>query len=238
MLLIGAVLLTGCSTPVNPPISVPTTLAPTTAATTIPSPTLEPTETITATATEVPSPTQVPERYSMADMQRIPKSEAAIATSCVEVASPIDNPDQYSTDMDAYLKVFHEQIIPNWQGAVIKGDKNWLGITGQQIYFANGAMIEPAACARFKYQGKDVVMMSFVAEDDNGKFAINIIIDPLAIARSSISAYGSPDEILPQFPVKLMDHLGNGKKVQFFTACDVYTGTGAKNLTTQFAKDY
>jgi hypothetical protein len=183
-------------------------LGPTITPTNTVTPTLTHTPTRTATATASPSPTPTPDRrFTVEAMTRIPKSEAEIA-SCVEIASPIDNPDQYSKDMDGYLKTLHEQIFPGYTGAVIGGDFQIAGNSEKMSFIIQngGVDISPVTCARFKYNNQgnmiDVVLLTLVGQDKTGMFAINLILNPLTIPLKSLGVghYGTQEEILPVLP--------------------------------------
>ncbi len=220
--------LTSCSgyLPINPTVTR-TPIPPTVTATS----TITPTATIMPTLT--PEPTATPDRYAsytVENLTKIPKSEAEIATSCVEVASPIDDWNQYSKDMDKVLAVFPE-IMKDYNGSYIVSDVKEFGVNLESIMFLEGSVLVPVMCVKFDYKGASVVQLTLAAKDKNGPVPLNMILNPEHTYENDFMIE-SVDRVLRLFP-----HTVSGKLSGVDGLFTPWSGSN-QALNTGFIYDY
>ena len=192
-----------------------------------------PIETATMMPTLTPEPTATEvNMFTKENLTRIPKSEAEIATSCVEVASPIDNPEQYSANMDKYLAAF-DKLMETYVGDVIDSDHIQVG--GGWAGFTQGTKLNPVMCAKFLYNGTYVDMLTFVGVDKNGKFPLNVIIKPDSSSYEVPTFLAAPNSVLPLLPGKIdMDKLSGF----FMTTADLGPDAFFSGTSTPFEQAY
>lgn len=167
-----------------------------------------PTTQATATSIDTPVPTATPEKFSLEAISFVPKNESEIGKS-VKVRSPIDDPAGYKEDMTAYMAKVH-QILDTY-------DKEFLIIPGGTIGVGDGEVmlhnieLNPMASVYFDWGDLKVPILTLPAQDDNGKFGLNIVLDPtqVHVNKSGRTCNPSPDwkidPMLRSFPSKLIE---------------------------------
>jgi hypothetical protein len=128
----------------------------------------------TGTATARPTATATPEKFSIEAISFVPRSESEINKS-VEIRSPIDDPAGYKEDMEAYLVKVH-QILEGYTGDFLTVNGG-MGVGSGKILLFDQE-INPIASVFFRWEGRSVPILTLPAQDKNGRFGLNIIINP------------------------------------------------------------
>ena len=178
---------------------------------TTPSPTELPTEALVTATDEVTA-------FTAEKLAFVPHSVEEIGQS-VEVRSPIDDPEGYKEDIQKVLDVIHTQILPNYSGEFIRGDKQQVGVQTDRgvIVFQMGASLNPIASVYFNWTDSNgnaykVPRYFFPAEDSEGKFTISITFDPVRenppgyVSRDNPAPNWEMSALLTKFPMQLVDN--------------------------------
>lgn len=200
--LAGMMFLSGCSAA----IETRTTPVVETVPTTAPTP--------AQTATEAPTP-RAETIYTAEALSFIPHSVEEIDRT-PEVRSPIDDPEGYKEDIAKVLAVIHNDILPNYTGEFITGDKQQISVQTERgmVRFQNGLLLDPIAADHFKWidssgQTFEVPEYFFPAMDNQGKIVLSMVFSPTrvnppgAVDNDNPAPNWTMPELLKRFPMQL-----------------------------------
>jgi hypothetical protein len=106
----------------------------------------------------------------------VPHSAEEISQS-VEIASPIDDETGYKEDF-AKLKPALDQILASYSGKMITGGDISIDPERGGLMFREGTVLNPIASSHFEWEGYQVPILYFPAEDSQGKFVIGMMLSP------------------------------------------------------------
>lgn len=170
--------------------------------------------TSTSVPTEMPTATVEVSKFTAEAISFVPKTIEEIGQS-IEVRSPIDDPNGYREDIAKVLAVIHSDILPNYEGELIRGDKKQVGIDedSRYIYLQDGIALNPIASVYFEWNGHKVPRLFFPAEDEIGRFTLSMILDPERdLIMDGLYPEENPapnwnmSELIKRFPMQLVGH--------------------------------
>jgi hypothetical protein len=127
----------------------------------------------------------------------VPHTAEEISQS-VEIASPIDDEAGYKADF-AKLKPALDQILANYSGETLASSKEGIDPERGSIMFLEGTVLNPIASSHFEWEGHEVPILYFPAEDSQGKFVIGMMLSP---TMDSSYPYNEPKNPAPDWHLK------------------------------------